>query len=118
MTVHINLSSPLSGLAPLVEYDLAPLDGAVGLYSFRSTEQPDIRLYVVDAEIYAPDFRPDLGESATETTSTLLVVTPRSQGSTVNLLAPIIIDTETLTGEQIILSDDIDRVRTPLRLVG
>jgi flagellar assembly factor FliW len=118
MTARITLTSPLSGLAPLVEYDLSPLDGSVGVYALRSTERPEIRLYVVDAGIYMPDFRPDFGETASATTITLLVVTPRPNGSTVNLLAPILIDTATRTGAQIILSDDIQRVRTPLTLVG
>ncbi|MDQ1582092.1 MAG: flagellar assembly factor FliW [Microbacteriaceae bacterium] len=118
MTVQINLTSPLSGLAPLVEYELSALDGAVGVYVLRSTDRPEIRLYVVDSEIYMPDFRPDLGNAATATTRTLLVVTPNPTGSTVNLLAPILIDTDTRTGAQIILADDIARVRTPLRLVG
>jgi flagellar assembly factor FliW len=45
------------------------------------------------------------------------VVTPRSGGPTVNLLAPIVIDTESLTARQVVLADDIDRVRTPLASV-
>ncbi len=113
MSLHITFNPPLSGLAPLTEYDLVPLDGARGVYSLRSAERPEIRLFVVDANIYAPEFRAQL-DSAPETATVLLVVTPRSDGHTVNLLAPIIVNLGAGTGQQVIQDADISRVRTPL----
>jgi flagellar assembly factor FliW len=43
-----------------------------------------------------------------------LVVTPHADGVTVNLLAPLFIDPVTRTGQQVIATDDIDRVQVPL----
>jgi flagellar assembly factor FliW len=114
--VHITFTTPMSGLAPLTDFELAPLEGPAGLYTLRSIEQPSTRLFVLDPRIYVPGYEPDLPGSA-DSTRILVVVTPRSGGPTVNLLAPIVIDTESLTARQVVLADDIDRVRTPLASV-
>ncbi len=111
--MHLTFTPPLSGLDPLTEYELSPLDGAPGLFALRSLERPEIRLFVLDPALYVPDFRPDI-PGAPADAQVLVVVTPGRGGSTVNLLAPLVIDAENGTARQTILADDVERVRTPL----
>lgn len=115
MTVQISFREPLAGLGSFTEYDFAPLDGARDTYTLRASAQPAIRLFVVDAAAYLPDYVAELDRPADRESGVFLVVTPHTDGVTVNLLAPILIDPVTRTGEQVIATNDIDRVQVPLR---
>jgi flagellar assembly factor FliW len=117
MTNRLTLTAPLSGLEPLTEYELVPLDDAAGVYSLRSVERPEIRLFVLDAALHLPEFQPELPE-ASAGGRVFVVVTPRAGSTTVNLLAPIVLDLDAATGAQVMLADDISRVRTPLNALA
>lgn len=104
---------PLAGLPQLTQYDLAPIDGATGLFTLRSSEDPGIRLFLLDAGHYLPDYRPALPEAA-DAGRLYVVATPAPGGTTVNLLAPIVIDEARATGRQIVVDGDLAAVRTPL----
>jgi flagellar assembly factor FliW len=118
MTVQITFREPLAGLGSFTEYDFAPLDGARDTYTLRASAQPAIRLFVVDAAAYLPDYVGELDRPAGRDSGVFLVVTPHADGVTANLLAPIVIDPVTRTGEQVIATDDIDRVQVPLRRIA
>lgn len=115
MTLQLTFREPLSGLGSFTDYDLAPLEGAAGTYALRASERPEVRLYVVDAAQYMPDYAPDLGDAAADEGLLLLVVTPHVEGATVNLLAPIVADLATGRAVQVIVADDISKVQVPLR---
>jgi len=120
MTVQISFQEPLAGLGSFTEYDFAPLDGARDTYTLRASAQPTIRLFLVDAAAYLPDYVGELDRPADRESGVFLVVTPHADGVTVNLLAPLFIDPDTRTGRQVIATDfqghgrtnDVDR---PLR---
>lgn len=99
------------GLSPLKRFTLHPVDGAPGLYSLVADENPDIRLYVVDAGAYLPEYRPvisddhatALGLVSPDGALVLVVATPAGTGTTVNLMAPIVVNSSTGASAQVIL---------------
>lgn len=110
----LTFTEPLAGLTPLTEFELTALEGATDLYVLRSTERAAVRLYLLNPAGYLPDYRPALPVDADEA-QVFVVVTPSSDGSTVNLLAPILVDAAAGIARQVIVADeDLDSVRTPL----
>jgi len=107
------IASP-PGLSPLVDFDLEPVAEADGLYTLRSLEAPDIRLFVIDAPVYLPDYNPEMSvqqlESigATESSEVrVLVVTTLSDGGpSANLMAPILMHATSGEATQVILDGD------------
>ena len=114
MTLQLTFREPLAGLGAFTRYDLSPLDGAAGTYVLRAAEQPAVRLFLVDAADYLPDFAPRLGDAADPDARILVVVTPHADGVTVNLLAPIVVDLTARTALQVIVADDLSRAQVPL----
>jgi flagellar assembly factor FliW len=99
------------GLSPLTEFDLLPVDGASGLYSLVATRNQNLRLYAVDAGVYLPEYRPvisddhatALGLITPDDALVLVVATPSGTGTTVNLMAPIVVNSSTGASAQVIL---------------
>ncbi|WP_423921923.1 flagellar assembly protein FliW [Frigoribacterium sp. 2-23] len=97
------------GLEPLVQFELDEIDGATGLFALRGGE--GVRLFVLDAAVHLPDYSPVITDEQTalleletaEEALLLVVATPGDGGTTVNLLAPIIVNTRTAQGAQLIL---------------
>lgn len=106
----VSFVAPPFGLEPLVDFSLERIEGAAGLYALRATSS-EVRLFVLDAAVHLPDYSPVVSDEQTlaldlhEPSEALLLVvaTPASTGMTVNLLAPIVINTRTGEGAQLIL---------------
>lgn len=111
----LTFREPLAGLEPHTEYDFAPLAGAIDTYTLRAHEQPLLRLFVVGAATYMPDYAPDLAATELPQARVFLVVTPHAAGVTANLLAPILIDETAGAAAQIIVADDLQAIQVPLR---
>jgi flagellar assembly factor FliW len=118
----IRFLAPPPGLEPLDAFQLEPVVGAAGLYTLASTERPEIRLFTIDAERHLPGYSPELpddraaelGIRTAEEALLLVVVTPSQSGSTVNLLAPVIVNRATGAALQLVLDDDAFPVRAEL----
>ena len=67
MTAVLAFVSPPAGLAPLTQFTLNEVSGADGLYSLRAVDNSAIRLFVLDAAIYLPDYSPDYKLVGSET---------------------------------------------------
>ena len=101
---------------------LTAVPGAAGLYSLSSLERPEVRLFTIDAEVHLPGYSPELpddraaelGIGAPEDAMLLAVVTPSREGSTVNLLAPVIVNRADGAALQLVLDDDELPVRAEL----
>ena len=114
MSGLVTFIAPPPGLSPLVDFDLEPVAEADGLYTLRSLEAPDIRLFVIDAPVYLPDYNPEMSvqqlESigATESSEVrVLVVTTLSDGGpSANLMAPILMHAASGEATQVILDGD------------
>ncbi|MGO4595780.1 flagellar assembly protein FliW [Leifsonia sp. 2TAF2] len=118
----VRFLAPPPGLEPLDAFTLDPVAGADGLFTLASTERPEIRLFALDAERHLPGYSPELpddraaelGIAAAEDALLLVVVTPSREGSTVNLLAPVIVNRATGAALQLVLDDDAFPVRAEL----
>ncbi|GAA4662963.1 hypothetical protein GCM10025779_33200 [Arthrobacter cryoconiti] len=117
MPGNLRFATPPPGLEPAVDFTLAPIPNAVGLFSLTSADG-SIRLFVLDAATHLPDYSPhqadaDLNQIGTTDATVLVVVTP-SAHSTVNLAAPILLNASTGSALQVILESSAWPLRAPL----
>lgn len=113
----LTFPTPMPGLAPLRDYTLTALPDTEGVYALASVERPEIRFHVIDASVFLPDYHPALPTGdANNTHLTLVIAQAGREGLVVNLLAPVIVNLEDGTAQQVILHDDADRypLRAPL----
>ncbi|TFC52246.1 flagellar assembly protein FliW [Cryobacterium sp. TmT2-59] len=111
MSARLTFVSPPPGLAPLTEFALTEIPGAAGLFTLQAAADAHTRLFVLDASVYLPDYSPVISDdnaSALELAgpddALILVVTnPGEGGTTVNLMAPIVVNARTGCCAQIIL---------------
>ncbi|MCG2621618.1 flagellar assembly protein FliW [Arthrobacter sp. I2-34] len=111
MSVALTFVAPPPGLAPLVDFVLRPLDGAAGLFALEAAADAGRRLFVLDASVYLPHYQPVisdedvavLGLRGPEEAMVLVVANPGQAGTTVNLMAPVVVNTATGASAQVIL---------------
>ncbi len=111
MNATLTFVTPPPGLEPLTEFTLIEIPGAAGLFTLQAATDQRTRLFVLDASVYLPDYSPVISddqasslELADPTDALVLVVTnPGEGGTTVNLMAPIVVNSTTGSCAQIIL---------------
>ena len=122
MTAALTFLAPPPGLAPHVDFALAPVDGADGLYAMRAVDDPELRLYLVDPRSVRSEYAPILTDEQAEALALgsadealiLVVAHPAADGVSVNLLAPVIVNRRTGAASQVILEDQDYPLRAPL----
>ena len=110
MSIDLTFAVPPFGLSPAPVFTLTPVAGAEGLFTLVGEDE---RLFVLDAAVHLPSYAPVLtDEQATALALTdpadamlLVVANPGASGTTVNLLAPIVVNARTAAGAQLILED-------------
>jgi flagellar assembly factor FliW len=126
MSATLTFLAPPPGLAPLTEFHLTEIGGAAGLFSLTSAEDERTRLFVLDAAVYLPGYAPvisdehavDLALAGPEQAMVLVVSNPGETGTTVNLMAPIVVNVTTGRCAQIILDGQDYSLRTELSPQG
>lgn len=122
----IELVSPMPGFPHLRSFALVQLDESSLLGALRSLEEPDVRFLVLPAAFfqgYTLDIDDEtvsaLGLESAEDVLALVVVNAgdTAGAATANLLAPVIVNTRTHRGAQVVLDQDLP-VRAPLTLAG
>lgn len=121
-TAHsVEFPSSLPGLAPLRFFTLSAVQDAVGLYSLDSLELPEVKIFLLDPGIHMTDYAPDfegqldvIGNPAPENLLVLVIVNTSDSQPHANLLAPVVIHTQTSQGAQIILDSQDLPMRAPL----
>jgi flagellar assembly factor FliW len=114
MSGLVTFIAPPPGLSPLVDFDLEPVAEADGLYTLRSLEAPDIRLFVIDAPVYLPDYNPgmsvqqleSIGATESSEVRVLVVTTLSDDGPSANLMAPILMHATSGEATQVILDGE------------
>jgi len=114
MSGLVTFIAPPPGLSPLREFDLEPVAEADGLYTLRSLDAPDIRLFVIDAPLYLPDYNPEvsmaqlesIGATEASEVRVLVVTTLSDEGPSANLMAPILMHSTSGEATQVILEGD------------
>lgn len=110
MSISLTFAVPPFGLSPAPLFTLTPVDGAEGLFTLVGGSS---RLFVLDAAVHLPSYAPELtdeqaaGLELTDPADAMLLVVanPGASGTTVNLLAPIVVNARTAVGAQLILED-------------
>jgi flagellar assembly factor FliW len=113
LSATLTFIAPPPGLAPLVDFTLDDIEGAEGLYALRAKADTNRRLFVLDAAVHLPDYTPVLSDeqckaldvSTPENVLLLVIVNPSETGTTVNLMAPIVVNATTGVCAQLILDD-------------
>ena len=111
MSAALNFATPPHGLAPHTDFELREIEGASGLFALESLADRGIRLFVLDASVYLPDYAPVISDGdcakldvhTAEDALVLVVANPADDGTTMNLLAPIVVNASTGASAQIIL---------------
>jgi flagellar assembly factor FliW len=111
VTATLTFVTPPPGLSPHVEFALDDIEGAPGLHTLRASSDATVRLFVVEAAMYVPDYAPsfteehfsDVGAASGSDASVLVVTTLDSDGPVVNLLAPVLVNSTTGAATQVIL---------------
>lgn len=114
--------TPPLGLDPLIEYNLEHLEGTDGLYTLESVGVPERRMFLLDPIVYVPGYHPELTDEQVATLklaspddAAMFVIANHREGeTTVNLLAPIIVNTVTDMCAQFILEGQDWPVQAPL----
>ena len=121
MTGLTFLTPPL-GLDPLTDFTLEQLEGTGGLYALQAVNVPDRRMFLLDPSVYVPGYRPELTDEQVEAlkltspdeAALFVIANHRDGATTVNLLAPIIVNTTTAMCAQFILEGQDWSIQTPL----
>ncbi len=118
--MSIDLTFPVApfGLEPLRSFVLEEVEGATGLFALVGDGTTDAgvvapRLYLLDAAVHLPEYAPELSDEqvdvialvSAEEAMLLVVANPDEGGTTVNLLAPVVVNARTGVGAQFILED-------------
>ena len=119
----IEMVEPMVGFPDRTRFALVRLDEAGVLCALRSVEDPDLRFLVVPPHMFFPDYAPvvddasaaALGIEKADDVLLLTVVNPgdTAAAATANLLAPVLVNTVSRRGAQVVLGDDLP-VRAPL----
>lgn len=111
MSAALVFATSPHGLAPHTEFALHEVEGADGLFALQAVGHDAIRLFVLDASVYLPDYAPVISDEdcarldvhAASDALVLVVANPAHDGTTMNLLAPIVVNSSTGASAQIIL---------------
>ncbi|MFS0892960.1 flagellar assembly protein FliW [Microbacterium sp. 179-I 3D3 NHS] len=122
MTASLAFVTPPPGLAPHVDFSLAPVDGAEGLFALRAVHDEGLRLYLVDPQSVVSAYAPTLSDeqvaelalTSPDDAMVLVVAHPSSEGVSVNLLAPVVVNRRSGAAAQVILEDQDYPLRAPL----
>lgn len=119
----IDMVEPLPGFPGARRFALVRLDEEGVLCALRSVDEPALRFLVVPPQLFFPDYEPvvddatvaALGIDSADDVVVLAVVNAGGSpaDATVNLLAPVLVNTATRQGAQVVLTDDLP-VRAPL----
>ena len=119
----IEMVEPMLGFPDRTRFALVRLDETGVLCALRSVDDPSLRFLVVPPHMFFPDYAPvvddasaaTLGVDKVEDVLLLVVVNPgdAAAAATANLLAPVLVNTVSRRGAQVVLGDDLP-VRSPL----
>lgn len=121
----LTFGAPLPGLTDVTRFALVPLAENGSLFSLRSVDDPGLRLLLAPSWVCAPesytvslddDICAELGIDDANNAAIFLVVTPGSglADSTINMLAPVIVNADNGRAAQIVLAGTDYAIRAPL----
>ena len=118
----ITMAVPMPGFPAHREFVLVRLNDDGLLYAFTSVDDPELRFLVAPPEPFFPDYAPEIENAVFAALHTkdpdrlllLTVVTANENETTANLLAPIIVDRDSMRAMQVVLNGSNYPVRAIL----
>ncbi|MBG0566899.1 flagellar assembly protein FliW [Actinoplanes sp. NEAU-A11] len=115
----ISMAVPMPGFPAHREFVLVRLNEEGLLYAFTSLDNPDLRFLVAPPEPFFPDYAPEIENEVFAALNTkdpdrlllLTVITAGTDETTANLLAPIVVDRDSMRAMQVVLSGSSYPVR-------
>ncbi|GAB2518335.1 flagellar assembly protein FliW [Paramicrobacterium agarici] len=122
MSAALTFVAPPPGFAPHTEFALEPVDGAEGLFAMSAADDTALRVFLLDPRMVLDDYAPVISDDQAEQIEltdaadalVLVVANPSDAGVSVNLMAPVVVNTTTGRSSQVILEDQDFPVRAPL----
>ena len=107
----LTFTAPMPGLESVRDFTLRSVDGAAGLYALEAGSPIPLRLFLADAAVFVPAYAPPVPAAAMEAldvepggTPQVLVVINHSPGATtVNLMAPLVLNPANRRCTQLVL---------------
>ncbi|KRE76341.1 flagellar assembly protein FliW [Arthrobacter sp. Soil763] len=117
-SIPVTFTAPMPGLEMVEDFALRSIDSAPGLFALESGSGP-VRLFLADAALFVPGYNPPLPAAAREALELgdgegpqlLVVVNHSPSATTVNLMAPIVLNPASRRCTQLVL----DGKEYPLR---
>lgn len=108
----ISMAAPMPGFPEHREFVLVRLNDNGLLYALTSIENPDLRFLVAPPEPFFPEYAPEIDNSVFAMLNTkdpdrlllLTVITAGENETTANLLAPIVLDRDSMRAMQVVLT--------------
>lgn len=109
-SLPLTFTAPMPGFEDLQDFTLRNVEGATGLYALEAGSTP-VRLFLADAAVFAPSYAPPvpaasleaLGLDQREAPQVLIVLNHAPGSTTVNLMAPIVLNRFTGRCTQLVL---------------
>jgi flagellar assembly factor FliW len=121
----LSFVGPVAGFSQHRAFVLMEIDPASMVCALRSLDDPEVRFLVLPPGPLFPDYAPEISDDWAESLEltraedalVLVIVNPGTSiaDATVNLMAPIVINTVTLRAAQVVLGEDLP-LRAPLPL--
>ncbi|GAA0543615.1 flagellar assembly protein FliW [Paractinoplanes ferrugineus] len=108
----IHMAVPMPGFPAHRDFVLVRLNEDGLLYAFTSIQDPDLRFLVAPPEPFFPDYAPEIEQDVFQALNTkdpdrlllMAVITAGTDETTANLMAPIVVDRDTMRAVQVVLS--------------
>ena len=119
----ITMAVPMPGFPAHREFVLVRLNDDGLLYAFTSIEDPELRFLVAPPEPFFPEYAPEIEDEVFAALNTkdpdrlllLAVITAGVDETTANLLAPIVVDRDSMRAMQVVLSGSGFPVRAVMK---
>ena len=121
----VTFTAPMLGLENVHDFTLRSVEGAAGLYALEGGSPGPVRLFLADAAVFVPGYAPPVPAAALEALAlepgaapqVLVVLNHSPQATTVNLMAPIVLNTATRRCSQLVLDGREYPLRADLSLL-
>ena len=108
----ISMAVPMPGFPAHREFVLVRLNDDGLLYALTSVDNPELRFLVAPPEPFFPEYAPEIDNAVFAALNTqdpdrvllLTVITAGESETTANLLAPIVVDRDSMRAMQVVLN--------------
>ena len=108
---RVTFTAPMPGLENVQDFTLRSVEGAAGLYALEAGSPSPVRLFLADAAVFVPGYTPPIPEATLraleleldQALQVLVVLNHSPKATTVNLMAPIVLNPATRRCAQLVL---------------